>query len=99
MLHLRLTHLASRTYPFRWWFVATAIVGAIVCGSLIAITRTRLGFALAGPLCMFPWFMACGAFWSKNVLSPSLGAIALVPALFLLLCAVIGLVWPLIVYG
>ena len=60
------TRLATRLFPFRWWFFSTSVVGMVLLfasfstGAALPVT---VAGALAGPIIFVPWALLCVCIW------------------------------------
>jgi len=81
-----LQQLSTILFPYRWKLFAVSIAGLAASAAIIFLTRSAVGFALAGPLVFFPWGLLCVG-GSKNSLQ----------AAFFSVFSLLGLAWPFIV--
>ena len=81
-----LQQLPASLFPYRWRLLGISMAGLLVCLALIFLARSKFGFALAGPLVLFPWGLMCVARSQYAVLS-----------VFFLVLSGLGVAWPFIV--
>ena len=73
-------------HRFRREFFVASGVGLLATLALIFLVPSSIGFALAGPLALLPWFLGCAALSQSKIAST-----------FFLAAAVLALFWPIIV--
>jgi hypothetical protein len=81
-----LQQLSTALFPYRWKLLAVSMAGLIVSLAVIFLTRSAIGFALAGPLVVLPWGLICIG-----------GAKNLPQAAFFSVFSLLGLAWPFVV--
>ena len=57
-----LSKLAEKLRAHRLLIATAVVIGLAATGVLIALVPSQLGFAMAGPLVVFPWGLLCIAF-------------------------------------
>ena len=82
-----LSKLAEKLRSCRFLITIVAVIGLVLTGALIAFVPSQLGFALAGPLVIFPWGLLCIAYARK----PPAPVVA-----FFAVFALCGLAWLLL---
>lgn len=99
--------IAARLFGYRWWLLASALIGF---GAIFAVTFVRpslapVAFAIAGPLGVVPWALLCVCFWfhpERGSMRPTGGLFGKLPslvqtglrwyaALFITLLLIVGL--------
>nr|CAS02863.1 putative integron gene cassette protein [uncultured bacterium]CAS03051.1 putative integron gene cassette protein [uncultured bacterium] len=84
----KLQLFAKKLHQLRWILALSSAIGFCVTGLTLFLVPSNLGFALAGPLVVFPWCLMSIAF-ARKLSNQSM--------LFILFCSAVGLAWPVIV--
>lgn len=60
------THVATRLFPHRWWFLAVSLLGAVLLVTALnygSAGTAAVAAALAGPIIFVPWALLCACLW------------------------------------